>query len=227
MHSDRGNYPQAIAFLDRAVTLSRQAEDPRREAFALSMKGRVDLICGRLDRAAEHLDEAVALAERNHWLAFLPWPQSLQGEVHLARRDPSLAAETLQQAFARACQLGDPCWEGMATRGLALVAEASGEPDRAFETLLDARVRCNRLEDPYVWLDAHILDALCTLGRAHEHPETGRWVDTMGQLASRTGMKELTVRALLHSAALGGSGDAKAAKLLAAEIQNPELSALL
>jgi DNA-binding SARP family transcriptional activator len=227
VHSDRGNYPEAVALLDDACRLSREAADPRREAFALSVRGRVDLICGRLDQAAERLTAAVGLAERDHWLSFLPWPQALHGEVHLARKDLELAAETLEQAFARACQFGDPCWEGMAARGLALVAEASGETDRAFAMLRDARARCNRLEDPYVWLDVHILDAQCELGRRHEHPETRRWVDTMGELAARTGMRELSVRAMLHSAALGDAGDASAAALLATGIENAELLALL
>jgi len=226
-HSDRGNYPEAVGLLDEASRLSREASDPRREAFALSMRGRVDLICGRLDQAADHLTAAVELAERDHWLSFLPWPQALHGEVHLARKDLASATATLEQAFARACQLGDPCWEGIAARGLALVAEASGATDHAFETLREARARCNRLADPYVWLDVHILDALCELGRKHEHPDTRRWVDTMRERASRTGMRELIVRAMLHSAALGGTGDAPAAALLASEIENDELQVLL
>ena len=115
----------------------------------------------------------------------------------------------------------------MTARGLALVAESEGDADRAFEMLRDARVRSNRLADPYVWLDAHILDALCALGRKHEHPDTPLWVDAMRALVSRTGMRELTVRALLHSAALGGAGDADAAAILASEIDNPELQALV
>jgi hypothetical protein len=40
-------------------------------------------------------------------------------------------------------------------------------------------------------------------------------------------MRELTVRALLHSAALGDAGDAAAAALLAAEIDNDQLSSLV
>ncbi len=227
VESDRGNYPRAVALLDRALELCREVEDPRRASYTLSMRGRVDLIRGDLDLADEHLAEAVDLAERDHWLSFLPWPQALQGEVHLARKDPTRAAEALQQAFARACQLGDPCWEGMSARGLALVTEETGETDQAFATLLDARTRSNRLADPYVWLDAHILDALCELGRRHEHPETVRWVETMRELTSRTGMRELSVRAMLHSAALGNGGDSSAARLLAAEIDSPVLRALV
>ena len=45
---------------------------------------------------------------------------------------PAAAAGVPQQAFARACQLADPRWEGLAARSLALVAEAQGDTDRAF-----------------------------------------------------------------------------------------------
>ena len=138
-----------------------------------------------------------------------------------------MAAQVLERAFARACQLGDPCWEGMAARGLALVADSTCRTELAFDTLLDARARSNRVTDPYVWLDAHILDALCTLGRRHAHPLTAHWVVAMRELASRTGMRELTVRALLHSAALGDAGDAAAAALLADDVDNDVLHALV
>ena len=181
----------------------------------------------------------MSLAERDHWLSFLPWPQALLGHVLLARGDLVGAEACLGQSFARACQIGDPCWEGISARGLALVAEADGRTAEAFDTLLDARSRASRVADPYVWLDVHVLDALCTLGRAHEHPMTREWVDAMRERASRTGMRELTVRALLHSSALGDAGesggsrksgdagDGEAAALLAAEVDNDVLAALL
>ena len=227
VHSDQASYPRAAALLDLAGLLSREAGDVRREAYALTMRGRMDLLRGELDEAEARLTAGIAMAEREHWLSFLPWPQAFLGELHLARQDPERAAEIFQQAYARACQLGDPCWEGITARGLALVAEAGGEIDLAFETLRDARARGTRLADPYVWLDAHILDAMCTLGRKHGHPDTAAWVHTLCELASRTGMKELQVRALLHSAALGNPGEATAASLLAAEIDNPVLQSLL
>lgn len=49
----------------------------------------------------------------------------------------------------------------------------------------------------------------------------------MRRLAARTGMKELTVRSLLHSAALGNDGDAATAALLGSEIDNPALDFIL
>ncbi len=227
VESDRADYPAALAYLDEAVRLSRDCGDMRRASFALSMRGRVHLLRGDLDDAADCLDQSLELAQQDRWLAVVPWPQALRGEVELARGDVTSAAAFLEQSFARACQLGDPCWEGMAARGLALVAESSGDVAGAFDLLADARVRCNRLADPYVWLDVYILDALCEVGRRHGHPETARWVASMRTLASRTSMRELTVRSMLHGAALGVDGDAEAAVLLADGIDNPELDRLL
>ncbi len=61
-------------------------------------------------------------------------------------------------------------------------------------------------------------------GCATATPHTARWVEDLRQLASRTGMRELVVRSLLHGAALGQDGDAEAAALLARHIDNPALA---
>jgi hypothetical protein len=46
-------------------------------------------------------------------------------------------------------------------------------------------------------------------------------------LASRTEMRELVVRGLLHAASVGEEGALESARLLGAEIDNPTLHALL
>jgi tetratricopeptide (TPR) repeat protein len=191
------------------------------------MRGRVHLLRGERERAADDLQASIEEGERERWLAFLPWPQALLGEAALLAGRVDLAGELLDQAFARACQLGDPCWEGMAARGAALVADARGDHERAFELLSDARLRCNRVADPYVWLDAYILDAQCTLGRAHGHPESSRWVEAMQTLAARTSMREMIVRSLLHGAALGDTDAARGAEIMADGIENPVVQALV
>lgn len=221
--SDRGDHPEALALLEQAVVLAGDTGHQHLHAYAESMLGRLHLLRGELADAARHLDHSTAVAEADHWLAFLPWPQSLRGEVHLAAGDVPAATAAFEQAFARACNLGDPCWEGVSGRGLALVAEARGDVAAAFTGLADARARCRRLSDPYLWLDAYILHAMCTLGVRHGHPETAAWIDQLHALASRSGMRELTVHALLHAAARGRQGAAETAELLASDIDNPAL----
>ncbi len=225
--SDRAEYPRAVSLLQGAVSASRDVGEPRREAFGLSMLGRVSLLRGDLVEATELLTAASDLGEGDHWLSFLPWPQAMLGQAWLSLGDLDAAARTLEQSFARACQIGDPCWEGISARGLAMLAEARGDIDQAFAVLLDARTRTNRLADPYVWLDVHILDALCEIGRRHGHPQTAGWADAMLDRSSRTGMRELTVRAMLHQAGSGVRGDAEAAALLAVDIDNPRLADLV
>ena len=65
------------------------------------------------------------------------------------------------------------------------------------------------------------------MGCRHGHSLTGAWVDEMHERASRAGMQELTVRAMLHGARLGSAGDAEAAVLLGGTIDNPSLAPLL
>jgi DNA-binding SARP family transcriptional activator len=225
--SDRADYLRALARLDAGIEAWRGGGEGRRAAYALSMRGRIHLLRGDLEQATVDLDAAIEAGERDRWLAFLPWPQALLGEVRLAAGDRAGAARLLEQAFARSCQLGDPCWEGISGRGLALIAEADGDVDLAFDLLADARQRCNRLADGYVWLDAYIIDAQCELGRRHGHEQTRAWVDALRTLASRTGMREMVVRSLLHAAALGDEECAEGARLVAAGIDSPALAALL
>ncbi|HET6937040.1 MAG TPA: hypothetical protein VFI19_00485, partial [Nocardioides sp.] len=72
-----------------------------------------------------------------------------------------------------------------------------------------------------------ILDTLCELGGRHGHPLTASWVEEMHERASRAGMQELTVRAMLHGARGGDAGDAEAAVILGATIDNPRLAPML
>ena len=225
--SDRADYPRATALLEDAIRASRAVGEPRREAYGLSMLGRIGLLRGDLDAADEHLGAAVELAEAEHWLSFLPWPQALLGHVLLARGDLD-GRRDLPRAVVRA-GLPDrrPLLGGDLGPRAGPARRGEGRADRALADLLDARSRTNRLADPYVWLDVHILDALCEMGCRHGHPLTGSWVEEMHERASRAGMQELTVRAMLHGARLGSAGDAEAAVLLGGSIDNPLLSRVL
>jgi hypothetical protein len=52
-------------------------------------------------------------------------------------------------------------------------------------------------------------------------------VDRLADVAERCGLRELVVRAQVHRDRLGISGSLESARLLAAEIDNPKLDALV
>lgn len=224
--SDTARYGAAVAMLQDAEALAQAAGDVRQVAYALSMHGRAQLLHGELQAAAETLDRSVALA-RQSWTALVPWPLALRAELDLRRGDRDAAAERFEHAFALGCQLDDPCWEGIARRGLGCVALARGEPQRGVEILVDAVSRCARLPDAYLWGKAHALDALCGAAAAHGLPQASAWIDEMQSLAARSGMREFSVRSHLHRAALGDRASRAAARLLAVDIDNPALRDLV
>ena len=133
-----------------------------------------------------------------------PWPSARTGSPSSRGRRPSRgrsaspgrtrrrAAEIFQQAFARACQLGDPCWEGITARGLALVADASGDTDARLRRPCRTRARGARDSRTRTSGSTPTSSTRCASSAASTAIPTPRtWVDPMGELASRSGMREL------------------------------------
>jgi tetratricopeptide (TPR) repeat protein len=224
--SDTAHYAEAIEMLRQAKVQAENLGDNKQLAYALSMLGRALLLQGDLTGAARNLDQSMALAKQL-WTAFLPWPQSLRAEVDMFHGNLDLAAERFEHAFALGCHLGDPCWEGIAGRGLGCIASARGDSARAIEILQDAITRSTRLPDGYLWAKAYTLDTLCGLAIVERMPEATLWIDEFQTIAARCGMRELTLHALMHRAALGDLPSAQAAQLLAGEIDNPLLSSMV
>ena len=221
--SDTAHYAVALGLLHNAVALADTIGDAKQLAYAQSMLGRALLLCGDLPAATEVLDRSVAAANKS-WTAFVPWPQSLRAEIDLLEGNVDAAADRFEHAFALGCQFGDPCWEGIAGRGLGRVAIARGETARAVEILSETITRCVRLPDAYLWGKGYALDVLCGLAVAERLPQAPAWVDELHCLAARSGMRELTVRSYLHRTALGDMASGSAARMLADEIDNPTLS---
>lgn len=222
--SDQGRYPQALVALQRGRDV---ATTDRRRAYLLGMIGRVHVLRGEHDQAAEALKESLARATSAGWTTYVPWPESLRAEVDLQRGDLGAALAQFEHAFALGCQIGDPCWEGMAGRGLGLVRAAKGDVDSGVQTLLDAKRRASRLPDGYVWTQAYVLDALATIGVDADLPQSRAWIAELAAVAGYSGMAELNVRAALHQWRLGDPAALDAARSLAEPIDNPALTALL
>ena len=217
--SDRALYPEAIATLTMSADLAGAAGARRQRAWSLSILGRAHLLRGDLERAGNALGESLDLVRSESWTAFQPWPESLAAEIELREGRVDQATEGFDHAFALACHVGDPCWQGVAGRGSALVAVERARPDDALERLHDARRRSSGMPDSYQWVIGYVLDAVCSLDPA--------WTSTLEDLAARTGMRELLVRAHLHRAADGSGPALDAARLLARGIDNPLLDAAL
>jgi len=58
-------------------------------------------------------------------------------------------------------------------------------------------------------------------------PDAPELVDSLASLAERCGLREMVVRAHAHRARLGDEASRHAARLLAADIDNPALAALV
>ena len=226
--SDRGDYATAFDHLHRSIEAARSGADERQEAWSLSILGRAHLLREEHAEAADAVERSLALVRAQRWLAFLPWPQALRAELALRAADEGTARDEFEQSWALATQLGDPCWEGVAARGLALIHARGRHHDDAARWSEEARVRCNRVTDRYQWIRGYVLDAdaAMALERGDEAAATAA-TDALEVLAARCDLRELVVRAHLHRARLGAPQARAAARLLADGIDNPALEALL
>ena len=102
----------------------------RQEAWSTGVMARSLLLAGQVSRPAPRPSAASSICDRERWNAFLPWPQALRAHCLAAAGQWDQARDDAEQAFALACQLGDPCWEGMAGRALALLALHDGRRGR-------------------------------------------------------------------------------------------------
>ena len=217
--SDQARYPEALDALNESVERALSCGNLRQAGWSASIAGRLHLLRGDYGEAERSLDASLEWVRSERWLAFLPWPESFRAEVAASTGHEKQAEECLMGAFALACQLGDPCWEGVTARGLGLL-QAGRDPERGLSTLLDARTRCTRWPDAYQWVHGYVLDAICTVAVASGSSEATGAADSLLDLAARTDMRELVARAQLHRAALGVPGAGLAGALAGADVDN-------
>lgn len=221
--SDTGHYPEAISELERSLQLAEETGARKQIAFTCSFLARVRLLTGDAGEARPVAVRAKLMAEREGWTSFLAWPESFLGDCLLAEGDVDGAADAYEHAFGLGCQIGDPCWEGVGARGIGLVKERRGSVDEAIDWLDDARTRCVRLADAYMWVEVYCQDALCQIAIGHDVEGASRFVEELERLAAARGMREFVARAHLHRYALGEERGLEAATVLAANIANPAL----
>jgi DNA-binding SARP family transcriptional activator len=219
--SDAARYEEALESFEESIERARRCDHRRQVAWSSALSGRVHVLTSRDQQAREALEHSLELVEEEKWLAFASFPESMLALVDLREKRIDAAGDALEHAFTIACQVADPCWEGIACHGLGLVEAARGRGPQALAWLTDGRARCNRVAHPYQWIHGWVLDGMCSVGLRDER--VGGWIDELESLASRTGMRELLLRAYLHRARRGDAGARDAARLLGPEIDNPSI----
>ena len=224
---DVGDYPAAGELLHTAVERARRLDSAQPLGQALTLLGRFHLMRGEIEDAIHILDQALAEAAARGMTAFVPWPEAFRGEIDLVLGDVASAEARFEHAFALGCQVGDPCWESIALRGLGLVAARRGDDARALELLVDAPKTCRRLPDTYLWIEAYGLDALCSVAVNLQAESSGRWIEELEAVTARRGIRELLLRATVYRARLGEPRAFELARSIAAQIDNPALHELI
>jgi DNA-binding SARP family transcriptional activator len=216
-----GRYGESYGYLRDALDLA--GEDAQLRSWVLGELGTYHAIRGEQGEAISALTVSLELARQISWTAFVPYPEALLAILELQRGEISTARERLEHAFALGCQLRDCCWEGVSGAGLASLAEAEGDLDGARERFEDAVRRSVREPDAWLWGYAFALDLSCAFGLRHGLERTRAWVSDLEALASRTMMREFLARAYLYRSALGDADALEAARMVAAEVDNPML----
>jgi DNA-binding SARP family transcriptional activator len=219
--ADQGMTVAGAALLAEAAAQATALDKPRLEAWALAFLARGQIVREEWESARSSASRSIEVSRTTGWITFLAFPQSVLATVDLETGRLDEAGSAFESAFALGCQIGDPCWEGVAARGIGLVHWARGRADEAISWLDDARTRCVRIPDAYLWIHAWCLDALCEAAIQADSRQARAWVGDLETLAARTGMNEMLVRAQLHRARLGDARAGEAARLFADRIDNP------
>jgi DNA-binding SARP family transcriptional activator len=223
--ADSGHHLQAIDVFDRSVELAARAGDVRQQAWSRGVQSRSLTLVGDLSRAMAAADESIELCRTQRWMAFLPWPQAFRAELHLEQGRADLALDEIQPAWSLACQLGDPCWEGVTARVLSALSAHEADSVTATTWLEEALRRCEAAVDTYQWVRAYIIDSQVELALSIGALDVARRkCDDLAVLAGRTEMHEFTVLTHIHRASLGDRDAPAAARLLIDELESPALA---
>jgi DNA-binding SARP family transcriptional activator len=221
-----GRYGQSVAKLEQAIELSEGCREPQSVAWSLSMLGRALFLMHDLNGARAATLRAIDIARREGWMWLVPWPEAFLAETELVDGNTESAGELAEHSFALASQVGDTCFQSKAERVIGMVEAARGRRDAAIGRLEEARLRLVKHPDS-TWLMGYILDSLCTVAVAGNHPGASGWINDLENLAGRTGMRELLARAYLHRYMCGDQLALETARLIARDIDNPYLHEVL
>lgn len=224
---DRAHHAEALSSFERSIEHCERAATHRQHAWSLSLAGRAHLEMGRIPQARSAIEHALQITRNERWIAFAPWPEAVGAEIDLVDQNIASATARYSHAFELACEVGDPCWEGFAAKGMGMTDFARGDLPTATTWLDDAYRRSIRWPDTNQWVTASILDAACAVAITRGDSRAPDLVEQLSALAARTDMRLLVVHSHVHRARLGQAGAVDAATMAAATIDSPVLAKLV
>ena len=223
--ADRGHHDTAVRLLAQSAQTAGSAGSRRQEAWSTGVMARSLLLAGQVEDARAAAERSIDICDQERWNAFVPWPQALRAHCLAAAGRRSEARDDAESAFALACQLGDPCWEGMAGRALALLALHAGDPAAAGKWITDARRRCDRLPDRYVWVSGFVALGHLEIAASQQRELVLPLARRLYQDGLRADLPEFIAWALIYQAEAGDLTKLPLARTLAADIVSPALQA--
>ena len=221
--ADLGRHEIAAGLLTESAQTARSAGRRRQEAWSTGVLARSLLLAGRVEQARAAAERSIDICDRDRWNAFLPWPQALRAHCLAADGQWDQARDDAEQAFALACQLGDPCWEGMAGRAIALVALHDGRGAVAMEWVTDAQRRSDRVSDRYVWVSGYVTLAHLEIAARLQPDLVLPLARRLYQDAVRADLPEFTAWALIYQAEAGDTAQLPLARAVASQVVSPAL----
>lgn len=202
--ADWGRFDEALVLGDESIEFAERADSQRDRAWAMTFKARTLMDLNHYDDARALLVRSLPIAIEEKWLAFRPLVEIFLLELdRLQGRDPSQIRADLELVFAACCQLADPCWEGLAARGIGLTYVSEADSATAYRWLNDAVDRCTRVTDTWMWVEAWVLESEVALATSHGHVNHAR--SKGQQLLHHSATKQLDYHADLARDLLSGS----------------------
>ena len=221
--ADLGHHNVAVRLLTESAETARAAGRRRQEAWSTGVLARSLLLADQLEQARAAAERSIEICDRDRWNAFLPWPQALRAHCLAADGQWSHARDDAEQAFALACQLGDPCWEGMAGRAMALIAQHDGQGTAAMEWVTDAQRRSDRVSDRYVWVSGYVALGHLEIAARQQPDLVIPLARRLYRQALRADLPEFTAWALIYQAEAGDTAQSPLARAVASQVVNPAL----
>jgi len=223
--ADLGHHDTAVTLLAASAQAAGSAGSVRQDAWSTGVMARSLLLAGHVDQAREAAERSIELCDRERWNAFLPWSQAMRAYCLIDAGQQGQVGDDAEQAFALACQLGDPCWEGLTGRALALLALHAGDSAAAERWIIDARRRCDRVTDRYVWVSGFVALGHLEIAARQQPDLVMPLARALYQDALRTDLPEFVAWALIYQAEAGERAGLPLARAIAEQVTNPALRA--